>query len=31
MEAVAFPSGVFGPVEYRALRRFAAICLFVAM
>jgi hypothetical protein len=31
MEAAAFPGGVFGPVECRALRRFAAICLFVVM
>ena len=31
MEAVALPWGVFGPEDLRALRRFAAICLFVAI
>src|ERR1017187_6738900 len=29
MEAVALPGRVFGPVDLRALRRFAAVCLFV--
>src|ERR1035438_1316327 len=31
MEAVALPSGLFGPVHFCALRRFAATCFFVAM
>ncbi|MGA3042201.1 MAG: hypothetical protein ABSF54_15575 [Bryobacteraceae bacterium] len=31
MEVAAFPSGVVGPVHFFALRRFAAICFFVAM
>lgn len=31
IEEAALPSAVFGPVHFFALRRFAAICLFVAM
>jgi hypothetical protein len=31
MQDAALPSGVLGPVDFFALRRFAAICAFVAI
>ena len=31
MLTAAFPSGVLGPVDFNALRRFASICLMVAI